>query len=309
MVAYPGWHDPIPKIKSAFLMGGPRLAVQEVASLTGLPIQHYVVADFQGFADAIDAVGGITVDIPARIYDPLHSGANFEPGVQHLDGAQALAWIRVRQNEAGNGYRVNDFQRMNAAVSLMRALEEQVVAHLSPGELTRLVGVWDKDVATDLSKSELVGLALELNHARIVHITLGSIRDSMDLMGAALPGVNAEGSFLGAYYDILTPAEIARDLAPIHPPRAPHTGLPPLPPPSSLHVLVTDDGAGATLAAELARQGVHAVLSPLVPKVTTTTVVYPPGQLLAGMALGRAVGQGSEVVEEGAVPGLEVETN
>lgn len=309
MVAYPGWNDPIPKIKSAFLMGGPKLAMQMVSRLTGLPIQRYVVADFAGFAAAIDAAGGVTVDIPARIYDPLHSGANFQPGVQHLDGQQALAWIRVRQNEAGNDYRVNDFQRMDAAVALLKALERQVLQRLSPGELSRLIGVWDQDVATNLSKPELLGLALSLAHAEIRHITLGSLADSMDILGAPLPGVNAEGAFVGAYYDILTPAEIERQLKGLGAGPA-VTGLPPLPTPSSLAVLVTDDGSGAVLATRLRKAGVHVSLSASVPRSSgSTTIVYPPGQLLQAMALGRVVGTGSEVVTSGPVPQLEIETN
>jgi LCP family protein required for cell wall assembly len=308
MVAYPGWKDPIPKIKSAFLMGGPSLAMATVSRLTGMPIHYYVVADFSGFAAAIDAAGGVTVDIPGRIYDPLHSGANFQPGVQHLDGQQALAWIRVRQNEAGNGLRVNDYQRMSAAVALLRALEHQVVSHLSVGELSHLISVWDSDVATNLAKSQLLGLALSLDHASIHHVTLGSIADSMDVYAAPLPGVNAEGAFEGAYYDILTPQEIESILGP-YGSRQPDTGLPPLPAPSSLKVAVTADADGATLAQRLRRAGVAVTLSGAVPRDPGgEAILYPSGQLLPALALGRVVGSGSEVVREAPVAMLTVET-
>jgi LCP family protein required for cell wall assembly len=304
MVAYPGWDDPIPKIKSAFFMGGPQLAMQKVSQLTGLPISYYVVADFQGFAQAIDDVGGLWVNVKAPVYDPLHSGAVFKAGLQHMNGAQVLAYIRVRQNEAGNGYRVNDFQRMNAAFGIMDSLKHQILAHLSPGEVTNLLGLWMHDVATNLNEGQLAALAAEVLHAHLVHVTLGHLSDSMVLPSTALPGVNREGYIEGAYYDILTPQEILSQLAP-YGSHNPTTGLPPLPPPSSVHAVV--GGQDASLVSQLRAQGIQAALGNVPASSGVTQVLYPQGQLEAAEVVARAIGQSTEQLVPASVPVIEVE--
>ena len=134
LFAQPGWNNTVPKIKTLFFMGnqetpprGPELLKQAVSQLTGLPIDGYLVMNFAGFQAAVDMVGGLTVDVKKRIYDPRHSGADFQPGVQHMDGAQVLAFVRVRQNDAGNDYRVNDFQRMQAEVQVVGLLRAKVL--------------------------------------------------------------------------------------------------------------------------------------------------------------------------------------
>lgn len=299
LVAYPGWRDPVPKIKSAFFMGGPGLAMRAVARLTGLPIDGYVVADFKGFAAAIDAVGGVTLTIRQPIYDPLHSGAVFHPGRQHLNGPEVLAYIRVRQNTAAPGYRVSDFQRMGAAFAVLRALKHQVFARLSPGEIGDLLGIWRRDVATDLSEPELLALGMTALHARFVHVTLGGPADSMVLPTTALPGANAENAIEGAYYDVISSAQIERALRAFGA-RGATTGLPNLPAPPSVRV-ATDNAA---IRGRLRAAGFQVRARPLGAAPGTTEVLYPPGELAAAEAVGQAVGQGTEVLRPSARAGV-----
>jgi LCP family protein required for cell wall assembly len=308
LVAYPGYHDPIPKLKSALLMGGPKMETQAVSRFLGMPIQGYVEADFSGFAQAINAVGGVWVDIPARLYDPLHSHANFEPGYQHLNGSQALAYIRIRQNAAGNGYRVNDFQRMQAAYQVLLALKHQVLSRLSPGGLSHLVGVLSRDFATNLSTSNLIGLAASADHATFSHVTVGSINDAMTLRSAPLPGVNSAGAIEGADYDVLTPAEIARAVAP-YGGRNPTTGLPAFPPPQTLSVAVSNTGEGQTAAANLRAAGFSVTLGGVAPTTNGTLVVtYPAGHLLDGLAVAHALGLSGAIVQPGPGSAVTVAT-
>ncbi len=123
----------MPKIKETLFLGltegpaqGPELAMQVVSHFTGLLVNAYIATDFQGFIDAVDAVGCVNIDIPARIYDPLHSKADFEPGVHCLSGPWVLAFIRVRQNTA-NSYRTTDFQRMDAESQVLCALKGKLL--------------------------------------------------------------------------------------------------------------------------------------------------------------------------------------
>jgi len=304
LVAMPGWRDPVPKIKGAFFMGGPQLAMREVSRLIGMPVTHYVVADFAGFVQAIDDVGGLTIDVQQRIYDPTHSHAVFNPGVQHMDGAQVLAYVRVRQNGVSNNYRVNDFQRMSAAYGVLSALRQQALSHLSPSEVLKLLVLWHQDVSTNLSQAAIAALALGSLHASFVHVTVGTLADSMVLPPTALPGANAEGFIDGAYYDLLIPAEILSELAPygsIHP----STGMPPLPAPGTVRVLV-GGGSKATVSA-LTAAGIHAALGSLPASGGATQVLYPAGDLPAAEVVGRALGQGNEQLVPADVATIELE--
>jgi LCP family protein required for cell wall assembly len=307
MVAYRGWNDPIPKFKSAFLMGGPRLAMREASRLLGMPVQDYVATDFQGFVNAINAIGGVTVRIPGRLYDPLHSHANMKPGEHRLGGRVALAYVRIRQNQAGDGFRTNDFERMGAAFGLLAAVRHKVLRHASLAVALRLYAAWNRDVATNLSKAQLVGLALLAAHARLHALRLGSMADTMGISATALPGVNATGEIDGADYVILTDTQIARTLRRLgaHNPR---TGLPGLPPPDRVAVTVSDTPDGQAIAAELRRQGLRVSLSTAVAGATgPTQVLYPAGQLPAAEVVGRALAEGNEQLTEASVPTLEVE--
>jgi LCP family protein required for cell wall assembly len=86
------------KINAAYAFGGPDLLVQTVQNNLGIPINNYMEIDFFGFANTVDALGGITIDFeyPAR---DLKSGLEVEAGVQTLSGPQALAFARSRSYE------------------------------------------------------------------------------------------------------------------------------------------------------------------------------------------------------------------
>jgi len=107
----PGYGDQ--KINAAMQIGGPRLAIQTVDALFGpeLQVDHVVVVDFGAFQKLIDAIGGVTVNIPENIlsnrFDCPYStqarcdqwpGWRFHKGVQHLTGHQALIYSRIREN-------------------------------------------------------------------------------------------------------------------------------------------------------------------------------------------------------------------
>ena len=107
------------KINAANQLGGPALTLATVKALTGLPIDHVVVVDFDGFKELIDAIGGIEVNVPKPIlsnrfdcpYKPARcanwEGWRFDKGKQHMDGRRALVYSRIRDEPArpvGHGH-------------------------------------------------------------------------------------------------------------------------------------------------------------------------------------------------------------
>ncbi|WP_431771602.1 LCP family protein [Streptomyces cucumeris] len=87
------------KLNAAFSLGGPELLVRTVEHNTGLRIDHYAEIGFAGFVNVVDSVGGVPMCLDRAIKDKK-SGADLKAGCQTLDGAQALAFVRQRHQEA-----------------------------------------------------------------------------------------------------------------------------------------------------------------------------------------------------------------
>jgi LCP family protein required for cell wall assembly len=304
LVAQPHWHNPVPKIKTLFFMGdqetparGPVYLSRAVSALTGLPIDGYVVANFAGFKEAVDAVGGLTVNVKARVYDPQNSGADFRPGIQHMNGGQALAFIRVRQNQAGNVYRVNDFQRMQAEVEVLGLLRNKLLdptraATLVPTFISRM----KRDIATNLPPNRLARIGIAMAGAPVYQVPLGSIGDSMILARAAIPGIDADGEIDEADYTVLDPKAVQTRLAEFGS-RSSSTGLTALPDRATLNIGLY---GSPHVALHLAHQGFRHVRI-LGSSTGTDRVVYPPNHPEWGWEVARALGTGSSYVTPGDV--------
>ncbi|MEU0579958.1 LCP family protein [Streptomyces griseoincarnatus] len=108
------------KLNAAYAEDGPELLVRTVEFNTGLHIDHYVEIGFAGFANIVDAVGGVEIDIPQDIKD-TKSGADLKKGKQTLNGEEALAFVRTRYALAGS-----DLDRTKNQQKFLSALANQV---------------------------------------------------------------------------------------------------------------------------------------------------------------------------------------
>ncbi|GGS64670.1 transcriptional regulator [Streptomyces cinerochromogenes] len=106
---------------SAYAVGGPVCAVKTVESLTGVRMDHYLEIDFSGFAELVDALGGVDVTT-GRDIDDDKSHLHLEAGTHHLDGTQALALARTRHG-IGDG---SDLGRIGLQQTLVKALLGQL---------------------------------------------------------------------------------------------------------------------------------------------------------------------------------------
>ncbi|MEV4972903.1 LCP family protein [Streptomyces scopuliridis] len=109
------------KLNAAYAEDGPELLVRTVEFNTGLRIDHYVEIGFAGFANIVDAIGGVELDIPKAFKDKK-SGADFQAGKQTLDGEQALAFVRTRYAFANSDLdRTKNQQKFLAALASQTA--------------------------------------------------------------------------------------------------------------------------------------------------------------------------------------------
>ncbi|MDO0931131.1 LCP family protein [Streptomyces sp. DG2A-72] len=105
------------KLNAAFSLGGPDLLVRTVERNTGVRIDHYAEIGFAGFVGVVDAVGGVGMCLERAVKDK-DSGANLPRGCQILDGAEALAFVRQRKQEAeGDLGRTRNQQEFLAALA------------------------------------------------------------------------------------------------------------------------------------------------------------------------------------------------
>ncbi|MYT33795.1 MULTISPECIES: LCP family protein [unclassified Streptomyces] len=114
------------KLNATYAEDGPALLVRTVEYNTHLHIDHYVEIGFAGFANIVDALGGVEMDIPQAFKDK-DSGADFKAGTQTLDGAQALAFVRTR-----HAFASQDLQRTKNQQKFLAAVAKQAA---TPGTL------------------------------------------------------------------------------------------------------------------------------------------------------------------------------
>lgn len=180
------------KINSANADGGPQLAEKVVANVLGINPDYYVVVDFSGFKQAIDAVGGIDVNVATALYDrqyPCDVGNGICPysqpaGLIHMTGAQALKYTRCRHNDPGVGNCGNDYgrsARQQQVVAALRAKALTAGTLTNPVKLTSLIDAVGSHVKTDLSLSNLKKLgqfASGIDTSKIVNKVLDDEPDN-----------------------------------------------------------------------------------------------------------------------------------
>ncbi|MFE9422834.1 LCP family protein [Kitasatospora sp. NPDC006697] len=148
---------------SAFEVGGAACAVKTTEQLTGMRMNHYVEIDFAGFAGFVNAIGGATVTTSVNIHDK-DSGLNLPAGTNHLDGNQALAFVRTRHG-VGDG---SDLGRIELQKQMVKSLINQVSSvglFTNPARLYSVASTLTSSLTTDsalASVSALTGLGEEL---------------------------------------------------------------------------------------------------------------------------------------------------
>ena len=212
------------KINGAMQLGGPKLAVQTVNQLLGsqLPVNHVVVVDFGSFEKLIDAVGGITVNVPEKIlsnrFDCPYSSATrcqqwpgwrFAKGPQHMNGHTALIYSRIRENRLDPAW--TDFKRSQNQQAVMQATLAKLASPTRffslPFDGSSLLA----PISTDLSTWDFMQLAwVKFRAGEIVHCRLG---------GSA----TGNGYITGTEENIQVVQEVLGNSAPQPP--APGTGL------------------------------------------------------------------------------------
>lgn len=151
------------KINAAFAFGGLPLAVRTVECVTDVRIDHVVAIDFAGFKEVTDALGGVDLMVERdtrSIHKPFRT---FQKGLNHMNGAEALDWIRQRKQ-----FPDGDFARMRHQQEFLRALMDKAASTgtlANPAKLVSFLSATTDAVTVDESFS-LVDMALQFRKLR-----------------------------------------------------------------------------------------------------------------------------------------------
>ncbi|HUD11085.1 MAG TPA: LCP family protein [Candidatus Saccharimonadia bacterium] len=155
------------KINAANAYGGPKLSEQAVENVIGVPIDYYAIIDFSGFKQAVNAVGGVDIDVPTPLVDPFfpcddgtkyagkYCPIYFKAGLQHMDGEHALEYSRSRET-------TSDFARAARQQQVILALRQkalQLSTLTNPLKLSGLIDAVGGHLTTDLQLGDMEQLA------------------------------------------------------------------------------------------------------------------------------------------------------
>lgn len=149
-----------PKINSTYLHGVESLQ-STVEDMLGIPLDYYMTFDTSGFVELIDTIGGIDFDVPVHMSydDPTQDlSIHFEPGLQHLDGRDALRVCRLRYNNDGTlAYSDYDIGRTRTQQGIIKAAIKKALSQ--PWKFKEYLSIFSSYCSTDLSLGNLLWLA------------------------------------------------------------------------------------------------------------------------------------------------------
>jgi LCP family protein required for cell wall assembly len=310
---------PYQKVDAALNDGihGPDNLIQAITDDLGIPINHYIELNFDGFQSTVNAIGGINVDFPEPLYDGTSLLNIPTTGCQHLNGTQALALVRARHLQydppgvnpsdkwAWPYDPESDLSRIVRDHTFLRILATTVESNgfTNPFRANDLIGAVINQITIDPGlRGQLFTL---ISHYR--HLSPNTVPQTT--LPVTQVGGSAGYSYAGAASgDVDFPVQPAdnRVIAAWD-----HTSLPAPVAPASVTVrnITNTYHLAERTSAALTADGVHvaATTSAAIPAATSETLVrYHPGQMAEAQAVmahlsGAVMGQSDASVPPGTV--------
>jgi LCP family protein required for cell wall assembly len=151
------------KFNEAYAYGGPKLTLQTVKQLTGLPINHVVNVDFLGFVRAVYAIGCVYTDVDRRYYhsnegvaaSEQYAEINVKPGYQLLCGKRALEYVRYRHTDT-------DIVRSARQQDFISAARQRISVQDLVFDQSGLIDIFTKYTTSDINDKETMLQVLKL---------------------------------------------------------------------------------------------------------------------------------------------------
>ena len=160
----------------------PQDVLDEVNELTGLNLQYYVIVKTEGFIKLVDAIGGVTFNVPIDMdYDDTSQDLHIhlEAGEQVLDGDKAEQLVRFRHNNDGTTYPEeygnNDIGRMRTQREFIMEVIKQTAKVENIFKLGQILEVAEENVITNIDfgvAKDYIPYAVEFNTENLLTATL-----------------------------------------------------------------------------------------------------------------------------------------
>jgi LCP family protein required for cell wall assembly len=164
------------KLNSAFSFGGPKCLVKEIQKLSGLSINRFIAVDFSGFANVVEALGGVEVCSKTALHDYELGTVLEHSGRQLIDGPTALSYVRARQvtTEFNGDYGRIKRQQLFLSSLLRSLISEDTLTDLN--KLNNVVNLFISNSYVDnVQTKDLVQLGQSLQGMAAGHFTFVTV--------------------------------------------------------------------------------------------------------------------------------------
>lgn len=167
-----GYED---KITHAHAYGGTLATIDTVEKLLNVPIDYYVRMNFNAFIDVVDALDGIEAEVPYKLHEKDEfdrNSINLQPGLQHLNGSQALALARTRKQDS-------DIERGKRQQEILTAIINKVASVKSITKYDDVIRALGDNMKTNMTFTEMKSFLSYLTQGmpRIDSLTLDGVDD------------------------------------------------------------------------------------------------------------------------------------
>ncbi|WP_163969626.1 LCP family protein [Oceanobacillus halotolerans] len=144
-----GYED---KINHAHAFGGPQATIGTVENLLDIPIDYWVKVNFHAFVDVVDALNGVTAEVPYEFYESnsmdQRNAIHLLPGEQELNGEEALALARTRKLD-------NDIERGKRQQELIKAVVDKAASANSVFKFDNIIDAVGENMTTNMTFDEM----------------------------------------------------------------------------------------------------------------------------------------------------------
>lgn len=176
-----GYED---KINHAHYFGGTEATIETIENLLDIPIDYYVKLNFHAFVDVVDALNGITVDVPYEFQESnsmdKRDSIHLFPGVQNVNGEEALALARTRKLD-------NDIERGKRQQEIIKSVIEKATSVNSILNYDDLLVALGDNLVTNMTFSDIK-----------TFISLATSGDKLEVDTLTLEGADYKPA--GVYY-------------------------------------------------------------------------------------------------------------
>ena len=176
-----------------------------VGNVLNMSIPYYIKVNYGAVSGITDALGGIDVDVysddPRGLYD-VRTGLNLQPGVNHLNGEQALLLARARNSKGGYGLSRSNFDREKNQQRIIQALQQKALSLgvlANPQQALSILDSLGENIRTNITMSELrqmldIALAMGGNQIKSIDLTDLLTTGTVDSASVVLP-TSGQGNF------------------------------------------------------------------------------------------------------------------